>query len=210
MDDLSPRQREILDFLVATMDQTGVFPSYREIGRALGIGSTNGVSDHLKALERKGYIERVGGRGASRSTRLTHKAQDRVSHDGIIGVPLVGRVAAGPLHAAVEDYSATLRVDSSMLPRSGEVIALTIHGDSMIEEGIHDGDTLFVQRTDSVRNGEIAVILVDGEATCKFLFREKGRLRLQPANKDMDPIYVDERSDEVAIVGRAVGIWRKL
>lgn len=210
MDDLSPRQREILDFLVATVDQTGVFPSYREIGRALGIGSTNGVSDHLKALDRKGYIERVGGRGASRSTRLTHKATDRVSHDGIIGVPLVGRVAAGPLHAAVEDYSATLRVDESMLPRGGEVIALTIQGDSMIEEGIHDGDTLFVQRTNKVRNGEIAVVLVDGEATCKFVFREKGGLRLQPANSSMDPIFVDDSSDEVSIVGRAVGIWRAI
>ncbi len=210
MDDLSPRQREILDFLIATVDQTGVFPSYREIGRALDIGSTNGVSDHLRALERKGYIERVGGRGASRSTRLTHKAQDRVSHDGIVGVPLVGRVAAGPLHAAVEDYTATLRVDSSMLPRSGEVIALTIHGDSMIEEGIHDGDTLFVQRTESVRNGEVAVVLVDGEATCKFFFREKGRIRLQPANKDMDPIYVHEAQDDVTVVGRAVGVWRRL
>ena len=209
MDDLSPRQREILDFLVATVDQSGVFPSYREIGRALGIGSTNGVSDHLRALERKGYIERVGGRGASRSTRLTHKATDRVSHDGIIGVPLVGRVAAGPLHAAVEDYTATLRVDSSMLPRSGEIIALTIKGDSMIEEGIHDGDTLFVQRTPTVRNGEIAVVLVDGEATCKFLFKEQGRYRLQPANSEMAPIYVDSAED-LEIVGRAVGIWRRL
>ena len=122
----------------------------------------------------------------------------------------VGRVAAGPLHAAVEDYTATLRVDSSMLPRSGEVIALTIHGDSMIEEGIHDGDTLFVQRTESVRNGEVAVVLVDGEATCKFFFREKGRIRLQPANKDMDPIYVHEAQDDVTVVGRAVGVWRRL
>lgn len=200
----------MLEFLLGTLDQTGVFPSYREIGAALGIGSTNGVSDHLKALEKKGYIERVGGRGASRAIRLTDKAANRVSHEGIVGVPLVGRVAAGPLHAAVEDYSATLRVDSSMLPRSGEVIALTVHGDSMIEEGIHDGDTLFVQRTDSVRNGEIAVVLVDGETTVKFLYRENGGLRLQPANSSMDPIYVDPSADEVSIVGRAVGVWRML
>lgn len=210
MDDLSPRQREILDFLVATVDQTGVFPSYREIGRALGIGSTNGVSDHLKALERKGYIERIGGRGASRSTRLTHKATDRVSHDGIVGVPLVGRVAAGPLHSAVQDYTATLRVDESMLPRGGEILALTIHGDSMIEEGILDGDTLFVQRTDRVRNGEVAVVLVEGEATCKIFFRENGRIRLQPANSSMQPIYVSEQDGDVSIVGRAVGVWRRL
>ena len=208
MQELSPRQRDILDFLVATVDQTGVFPSYREIGAALGIGSTNGVSDHLKALERKGYIERVGGRGASRSTRLSDKATRKLSTEGVVGVPLVGRVAAGPLHAAVEDYTATLRVDSSMLPRSGEVIALTIKGDSMIEEGIHDGDTLFVQRTPSVRNGEIAVVLVDGEATCKRLFKEGPKLRLQPANSEMQPIYVDASADEVQVVGRAVGVWR--
>ena len=210
MNDLSPRQKQILDFLVATFDQSGVFPSYREIGAALGIGSTNGVSDHLKALEKKGYIERIGGRGASRSIRLTHKSTDRVSHDGIVGVPLVGRVAAGSLHAAVEDYSATLRVDESMLPRGGEMLALTVHGDSMIEEGIHDGDTLFVQRTTNVRNGEIAVVMVDGETTCKFLFREGNRLRLQPANSSMEPIYVDAASGETTIVGRAVGIWRRI
>ncbi|MFK7928199.1 MAG: transcriptional repressor LexA [Myxococcota bacterium] len=210
MEDLSTRQREILDFLLATIDQTGVFPSYREIGAALGIGSTNGVSDHLKALERKGYLDRVGGRGASRSMRLSDKATRKVAHDGIVGVPLVGRVAAGPLHAAVEDYTSTLRVDASLLPRSGEVIALTIKGDSMIEEGIHDGDTLFVQRTPTVRNGEIAVVLVDGEATCKRLFRESGKLRLQPANSAMQPIYVDDSADEVQVVGRAVGVWRTI
>jgi repressor LexA len=208
--DLSPRQREMLDYLIATVDQSGVFPTYREIGAALGIGSTNGVSDHLKALERKGYIERVGGRGASRAIRLTHQATERLSHDGIVGVPLVGRVAAGSLHHAVEDYTATLRVDRSMLPRSGEVIALTVHGDSMIEEGIHDGDTLFVQRTPTVRNGEIAVVLVDGETTVKFFFREGERIRLQPAHPTMAPILVDAASGEVTVVGRAVGVWRQL
>lgn len=210
MHDLSPRQREILEFLVATIDQSGVFPSYREIGRALGIGSTNGVSDHLKALEKKGYVERVGGRGASRSMRLTGRAGDTMSTEGIVGVPVVGRVAAGSLHAAVEDYSSTIRVDRTMLPRSGDVIALTVHGDSMIEEGINDGDTLFVQRTDSVRNGEIAVVLVEGEATVKRVYRENGGLRLQPSNKDMEPIFVDPSAGEVSVVGRAVGVWRIL
>jgi repressor LexA len=210
MNDLSPRQREILDFLVSHIDQTGVFPSYREIGRALGIGSTNGVSDHLKALEKKGYVERVGDPGASRSMRLTNHASSSVSHDGIVGVPVVGRVAAGSLHHAVEDYSSTIRVDRTMLPSSGDIIALTVHGDSMIEEGINDGDTLFVQRTDSVRNGEIAVVLVEGEATVKRVYREKGGLRLQPSNKDMAPIWVDRSAGEVSVVGRAVGVWRIL
>lgn len=210
MNDLTPRQRDVLDYLSARHEQSGLCPTYREIGRALGINSTNGVSDHIKALERKGYIERMGGRGASRSIRLTDRVASSMSGDGTLGVPVVGRVAAGSLHAAVEDTQGTLRVDQTLLPRSGDVFALSVHGDSMIDDGIHDGDTLFVQRCTSLRKGEIGVVLVDGETTVKRVYPERGGLRLQPSNPDMEPIFVSESSGDVSIVGRAVGLWRQI
>ncbi|MCB9678587.1 MAG: hypothetical protein H6737_26025, partial [Alphaproteobacteria bacterium] len=95
MDDLSPRQQEIFEFIRTVIDQRGVAPSYREIGTALGIGSTNAVSDHIKALVRKGFIERVGGRGAPRSIRLTEQATESFEDDGVQGIPILGRIAAG-------------------------------------------------------------------------------------------------------------------
>ncbi|MFT7521427.1 MAG: repressor LexA [Kiritimatiellia bacterium] len=208
MHDLSPRQRQILDFITAQIDQRGICPSYREIGQGLGIGSTNGVSDHIKALERKGYVERVGGRGASRSIRLTSKCRPPESE--FVSVPLLGKVAAGEPLLAVENWESTVRVDASMLPSGGKIYALMVSGESMIEDGIYDGDTLFVQQTSTVRDGEIAVVMVEGEATVKRVYREPGRLRLQPANSAMRPIYVSADSGEVHVLGRAVGLYRTL
>lgn len=210
MDDLSPRQREILEFILATIDQSGVAPSYREIGGALGIGSTNGVSDHIKALIRKGYLERVGGHGSSRSLRPTDQATGGFVDDGVVGVPILGRIAAGAPLLAQENYEGTMRVDSNMLPSGGKVFALVVTGDSMIEDGIHEGDILFVRQQDNARNGEIAVVMVDGDATVKRFFPEGDRLRLQPANSSMDPIYVDRKSGDVQIVGIAVGVYRQI
>ena len=210
MQDLSPRQREILDFIMAAIDQHGVVPSYREIGTALGIGSTNGVSDHIKALIRKGYIERVGDAGKPRSLRLTVQASGHFEDEGTLGVPILGRIAAGVPLLAEENYDGTLRVDASMLPPGGNVFALVVHGDSMIEDGIHDGDYLFVRQQDDVRNGEIGVVMVDGEATVKRVYRESGALRLQPANSAMQPIMIDGSEGEVSIVGSAVGVFRRI
>ena len=210
MEDLSPRQREILDFLSSVVDQRGVVPSYREIGRAVGIASTNGVSDHIKALVKKGYLERVGGHGSPRSLRLTEEAQSGFEEQGsTVGVPVLGRIAAGVPLLAEENYEGTVRVDESMLPPGGKVFALVVTGESMIEDGIHDGDTLFVRQCNSVRDGEIAVVLVDGEATVKRLYREKAGVRLQPANSAMEPIWV-HNPGEFEVIGRAVGVFRKI
>ena len=210
MEGLSSRQSEILEFIVAAMGQTGVCPSYREIGRALGIGSTNGVSDHIKALERKGYIERVGGRGASRSIRLTDKAQGSWSDEQIVGIPVLGRVAAGEPLLAVENYESTIRMDQNLMPPGGQVFALVVQGDSMIEDGIHSGDTVFVQQKRSCRNGEIAVVMVEGEATVKRFFHEGDHVRLQPANSSMEPILLNARSGDIEVVGTVVGLFRQL
>ncbi|MCA9572484.1 MAG: transcriptional repressor LexA [Myxococcales bacterium] len=210
MDDLSPRQQEIFEFIRGVIDQRGVSPSYREIGTALGIGSTNAVSDHIKALVRKGFIERVGGPGAPRSLRITADATESWEDDGVQGIPILGRIAAGLPLLAHENYEGTLRVDSSMVPRGGQIFALVVTGDSMIEDGIHDGDYLFVREKGTARNGEIAVVMVEGEATVKRFYREGDSIRLQPANSEMEPIVVSERSGDVQVVGIAVGLFRKI
>ena len=210
MIDLSPRQRELLQFLEDRIENSGVFPSYREIGNALGINSTNGVSDHLKALERKGFIERVGTPGLSRSMRIVKGTRDVQDDSRTVDVPLLGRVAAGPLSEAVEDAGDALRIDRRLLPRKGPVIALTIRGDSMIEDGIHDGDTVFVERGGTIRTGDIAIVRVEGDVTCKRVFKEGGVMRLQPANRDMSPIWVNPASGEIELVGRVVGVWRTI
>lgn len=210
LEELSPRQREILDFIVAAVEQGGVVPSYREIGAALGIGSTNAVSDHLKALTRKGYIERVGDPGRPRSLRLTERATGFLEDDAVTVVPVLGRIAAGVPLLAEQNYEGSLRVDASLLPPGGKVFGLVVTGDSMIDDGIFDGDTLFVRQKDEARDGEIAVVMVDGDATVKRVFREGDRLRLQPANSAMEPIWVDRRAGDVRIVGVAVGVWRRI
>lgn len=212
MDDLSPRQREVLEYLANIIQQRGVPPTFREIGQAMDIGSTNGVSEHIRALERKGYIERIGGRGAPRSMRLTDKCAPLIDEDpaDTVGIPVLGRIAAGNPLAAVENRDETLRIDAALVPSGGKVFALVVTGDSMIEDGIHDGDYLFVRQKSEARNGEIAVAMVDGEATVKRLFREGSRYRLQPANSSMEPIYVDRDAGDFSILGVAVGVYRQL
>lgn len=210
MDELSPRQRAILDFIVSTLDQRGVAPTYREIGAALGIGSTNGVSDHIKALVKKGYLERAADPGASRSFIPTKGATGFVEDSGIVGVPVLGKIAAGQPLLAEENYEGSVRVDANLLPPGGKIFALVVTGESMIDDGIRDGDYLFVRQQKVARNGEIAVVMVDGQATVKRFYREGDRIRLQPANTAMKPIYVDESSGDCQIVGTAVGVFRRI
>lgn len=210
MDDLSPRQREILEFIMSSIDQRGVAPTYREIGAALNIGSTNGVSDHVKALMRKGYLDRGADPGSPRSLVPTMRATGFAEEEGTVGVPLLGRVAAGLPLQAEENYERTVRVDASMLPPGGNVFALRVRGQSMVDAGILDGDLLFVKQHNVARNGEIAVVLVDGDATVKRLFHEGKRIRLQPENATMEPIYVDESDGDCEVVGIAVGVYRQI
>lgn len=209
MEELPPRQKELLDFIASFSDQRGIPPTLREIGEALGIKSTNGVSDQVKALVKKGFLERVGEGRTSRGLRITHRAKGGFRTESTTAVPVIGRVAAGLPILAEENYAGTLHMDSSMMPHNAPVFALLVTGNSMIEDGILDGDYVFVRQQADARNGDIIVAMVDGEATCKRLFREKGRLRLQPSNSDMQPIYVDGTHD-VKILGAVVGVYRRV
>jgi repressor LexA len=207
--DLSPRQRDVLDFISSTLAHRQVPPTYREIGDALGIASTNGVADHVKALIKKGYIKKIDpgpdGAGVARGLQLTDKAGSK-RRGAVVSVPLVGHVAAGQPILAEENYERALHLDRGLVP-DGVIFALRVRGESMIEEGIHDGDFVIVKQQSTARNGDIVVALVDGDATVKHFFREGPRIRLQPANSDMDPIYVDA-SNTTLIQGLVVGVYR--
>lgn len=228
MKGLSDRQRIILEYMHTRFGEDRVMPSYREIGDGNGIRSTNGVSDHIKALIRKGYLERVGATGKSaqaRSLVFTDRALELLdtapiaapSVDGefsgeIIPIPVYGRVAAGLPVMQEEFQDDTLYVDSCMLPGgSGKIFALRVQGESMINDGILPGDYLFVRKQLQVRNGTIAVVMVDGESTVKRFYAEGDRVRLEPANPQMSSIYIHRRDfRDVDILGVVVGVYRKI
>ncbi len=215
MDELTDRQKEVLQFIVRESETRGFPPTIREIGEEMDIRSTNGVNDHLKALERKGYLTR--GEQQSRSLVPTKRARMVLGigskrDSGMIDVPLLGKVAAGAPLLATENFEDSVRIDSFLLGGSGkEVFALKVKGESMIEDGIYDGDYLFVRKTPSASPGEIVVALIEDEATVKRYFPEADRIRFQPANKDMEPIYVN-KSDfkQTQILGQVVGVYRQM
>lgn len=215
MEELTDRQREILNFIVKETEGRGFPPTIREIGEEMDIRSTNGVNDHLKALERKGYLLR--GEQQSRSLVPTKRARMVLGLGSrkdpkMIDVPLLGKVAAGAPLLALENAEDSVRIDSFLLGGHGrEVFALRVKGDSMIEDGIFDGDYLFVRKAPSASPGEIVVALIEDEATVKRYYPERDRVRFQPANSAMQPIYVSKAEfKSTMILGLVVGIYRKL
>lgn len=223
---LTPRQQNILDFVAEFQGDHGFPPSIREIGEFFGIRSTNGVSDHLRALERKGFLSKTGNQ--SRSLQVVREAGDErpptrravpsaPSNDNEVRVPLLGRVAAGQPLLAVEEAEDSLVIDSYLLGglRNGagetEVFGLRVVGESMIEAGILPGDFLFVKRRSTANPGDIVIAMIEGEATVKRWFPEGDRIRLQPENRTMKPIYI-RREDfrQCDLLGTVVGIYRKL
>ena len=192
---LTSRQREIYDFLKEKIIKRGYGPTVREIGAQFGIRSPNGVMCHLKALEKKGLISRDP--HMSRAIQLAEGATSRTS------LPLAGRIAAGSPLLAEEQREL---VDFSSLFDSDDHFCLTVTGESMIEAQIAEGDFVVVRRQSTARDGDIVVALVDGEeATLKRYYRESNRVRLEPANSTMQPIY----SNNVDILGIVVGVIRK-
>ncbi|HLL22670.1 MAG TPA: transcriptional repressor LexA [Kofleriaceae bacterium] len=227
-DALTQRQREILDFISASIMERGFPPTLREIGEHFNIRSTNGVNDHLKALEKKGHLRREDLKSRAMRPVLPDGSGEvvplrRAPHatgplqivqaedDDMAEIPILGRVAAGQPILAVEQATDTVRIDRMLLGGHREVFGLRIVGESMIEDGIFDGDYVFVKKTPSAKPGEIVVAMIEGEATVKRYFPEGDRIRFQPANSNMQPIYV-LRSEmrSVDIIGIVVGIYRKL
>jgi repressor LexA len=206
---LTARQQEIWQFLVTYVDDHGYPPTVREIGEEVGLASPSTVHAHLANLERVGLIKRDPTK--PRAIELSgHRRIETPAAADVQRLPLLGRVAAGGPLLAEENVEDVVAVPES-IGGSADFL-LTIHGDSMIEAGILDGDTIVVQRRDDARNGDIVVALAGedesaDEATVKTFYREAdGRIRLQPENAALEPIY----ADHVRILGKVVGVFRSL
>jgi repressor LexA len=195
---LTDRQREIYRFIREKIQSRGYGPTVREIGAHFEIKSPNGVMCHLKALQKKGLIHREA--NMSRAIQLL---QDPTGAPAEGNLKLVGRIAAGQPLEAVEDAE---EFGIGEWQNASNLFVLQVTGDSMIDEHIADGDFVVIKRQESCRDGDVAAVLdEDGGATLKRVYREKGRVRLEPANPTMKPIY----RDSVSIIGVPVGVVRK-
>lgn len=204
---LTKRQKEVLDLLVSFLNKHGYSPSFEEIAHSLKLTSLATVHKHITTLERKGFIRR--GYNQSRSIeviQLPKPVREQVIERHVVELPLAGRIAAGRPLEAVQDHETISLGDFA---RGSNVFVLQVTGNSMIEDHILDGDFIVVEQTQVANPGEIVVALVGGEeATLKRFYRESGgRVRLQPANTQMQPIIVP--GTDVKIQGRVIGVLRK-
>jgi repressor LexA len=196
LDSLTHRQKQVYEFIRDKIRNRGYGPTVREIGEYFEIASPNGVMCHLKALEKKGIIVREP--NMSRAIQLTEIGKDE-------GFPLVGQIAAGSLAEAIEQAD-RLNLDE-MFPAKKNSFALRVKGDSMIEAQIADGDIVICKKTRTAHKGDIVVAMTDeGEATLKYWYPEANRIRLQPANSSMKPIY----ARDVQVLGIVTGVVRKV
>ncbi len=220
MQGLTKRQLQTLDFIRHSINQRGYPPTLREIGEHMGIRSTNGVNDHLRALERKGYLRREDMK--SRALKLvdsmdpaneTQSAPPESSSEpsDTIEVQVLGRVAAGLPLLAEENVIDTVHVDRGMLRGGRDVFGLRVAGDSMIEAGILNGDYIFVRKQPTAERGDVVVALIGDEATVKYYYPERDYIRFQPANSRMAPILVRSMDfKSTMLLGKVVGIYRRL
>jgi repressor LexA len=207
----------VLDFIQQSIHDRGYPPTLREIGARMGIRSTNGVNDHLRALERKGYLTREDMK--SRALRPTNLAANSLGDDvspepandiDLVEIRVLGRVAAGLPLFAEEHVVDTVRIDRALVNGGREVFGLKVHGDSMIEAGILSGDYIFVRKQLTAGRGDIVVALIGDEATVKYYYPEKDHVRFQPANKNMAPIYVRAADFKATmLLGVVVGVFRR-
>ncbi|MGI5818317.1 MAG: transcriptional repressor LexA [Armatimonadota bacterium] len=201
-EELTPRRRQILDFIASTIEEQGYPPTVREIGAEIGLKSSSSVHYHLRVLAEKGYITRDG--SLTRALRVSGGG-DGAERSGTTYLPLVGRVAAGEPIFATENIERLVPTSAELFGQ-GELFLLEVQGDSMIEAGILDGDLVVVNQQPTAEDGEIVVALLDDEATVKHLHRHPDRVELRPANSAMDPIF----ADDVQIIGRVCGVIRSM
>lgn len=214
--ELTAKQREILDAVQAWIQERGRPPTLREMAQRMGVSSTNAIRDHLRVLESKGYLKREARlsrgleviRGGKADPPRTPGPLPGPQHE-MVAIPLVGRVAAGAPILAEENIEDTLYLDKFFV-RDGDVFALQVKGQSMINAGIFDGDYVFVRQQREANRGEIVVALIGEEATVKTYYPENGHIRLQPENDTMDPIIVRHGDAEVRIVGKVSAVLRKM
>lgn len=200
MEHLTARQQQVLEIITRYIDRNGTPPSLREIAGELGVNGTLGIMKHLTALEKKGCLSRR--EGSSRGIVLAPPTSQAAS------LPIVGVIRAGLPQPPVEDIEGFFSIDLTQTKGEGTFF-LRVKGDSMIEAGILEGDLALVQPQTTAENKDIVVALVNGEATLKRFYREKGNIRLQPENRNMEPIILRQGKDEISILGRVTGLYRK-
>jgi repressor LexA len=210
---LTERQRQVLEYISESIRARGYPPTLREIGERMGIRSTNGVNDHLKALEKKGYLHREDLK--SRALRPIGVEEGggtlREANDNTVAVPLVGQVAAGMPLLATEQIEDTVKIDRFFVGNHREVFALRVKGDSMIEAGIFDGDFIFVRKQATANPGEIVVAMINDEATVKYFYPDSEAITFKPANHAMQPIVVHKKDFKpVNLLGTVVGVYRRM
>jgi len=196
------KQKQILDFIGQMIQSTGSAPTLKQIAEAIGVSSLATVHEHLQTLERKGLIKRKTGK--SRSIELIGVSEE-ITKDSFVA-PILGFIAAGAPIEPYTDPNAEMNLPTSFVSGKKRVYVLKVKGESMIEENIRDGDYVVIEQSEMAKNGEIVVALLDnGMATLKRFFKESTRIRLEPANAKMSPIFVKN----VKIQGKVVGLIRK-
>lgn len=205
MENLTSRQKDVLDYVKSYIVSHGYPPTVREIGSALGINSPATIHAHLKNLEKKGIIRKDNSK--NRAIELLVENEYIPENEKVVDVPLLGKITAGSPIEAIETPDEFFSLPSYLLPKGKEVFTLKVSGTSMINAGILDGDVVIVERKNTARNGEIIVAMTDdNEVTLKTFYKEKDHFRLQPENDTMDPIILNN----VIILGKAIGLYRKI
>ncbi|MCB6608894.1 transcriptional repressor LexA [[Clostridium] symbiosum] len=197
---ITDKQREILEYIKETILKKGYPPAVREICEAVRLKSTSSVHSHLEQLEKNGYIRRDPTK--PRTIEIIDDTFNLARRE-VVNVPLLGTVAAGAPILAQQNIENYFPIPVEMLPNK-ELFMLNVKGDSMIDAGIFNGDRVIVEQTNTARNGEIVVALVEDSATVKTFYKEKGHIRLQPQNASMEPIILDD----VQILGKVIGLFR--
>jgi len=209
---LTQRQKEILEFIISHIEQYGYPPSIPEIQKNFSFKSPNAVSDHLEALERKGYIARHPHKSRGIEVLIQSKPEKggNLNGENVAEVPIVGRVSAGTPILAEENLEGTLFVDKTIVRNPKGVFALRVQGESMVNAGILDGDFVLVKQQPVAEQGEIVVALIEDEATVKRFYKDKNKIKLKPENDTMNPIIVDPQDSSVRIIGKVVGVVRRI
>lgn len=205
MEKLTKRQEDIIQFIKKYIVDNGYPPTVREIGSSLGLSSPATIHSHLSNLEEKKYIKKGGNK--NRALELLIDNEYATKEDSIVNVPLLGKVTAGSPIEAIHNPNEYFQLPAYMIPNRKEVFTLKVSGESMINAGIFDNDIVIVERTSDARNGEIVVAMTsENEVTLKRFFKEKTFIRLHPENDYMEDIILDN----VTILGKAIGLYRKL
>lgn len=205
MERLTEKQKQMLETIKKSIAKNGYPPTVRELGKELNLSSPATIFFHLGRLESKGYIKK--GKSKNRTIELLVPNEYLENNDSVIDVALIGTITAGSPIEAIENPDEYFSVPVSLIPKKGEIFALNVKGTSMINKGIRDGDIVLIEKKKTANNGEIVAAMTgENEVTLKTFYKEQNHIRLQPENDTMAPIILDN----VTVLGKAVGLYRKI